>query len=108
MSWEEREARTVRTSNGEPTISEELRRQLEGARGGLGPTDRKAQAKQKLAEGKEQAASKVAQVREKVMAAAPRQAEQALTLVQQQTSERPVPAAFLAGLLTGLFIARRK
>jgi hypothetical protein len=111
MKWEEREALTVTESSagqGEPPISDELRRQIEEARGPLGQTDLKGQAKQKLAERKEQATSKVAQVREKVSAAAPRQAQQALAQVQQRTRERPVPAAFLAGLLTGWFIGRKK
>ena len=97
-----REARAVGESHstqGDPSIAEKLRRQIE---------DGKGQAKQKLAEGKEKAASVVAEVGEKVSAAAPEPVQQALAQVQQQTSERPVPAAFLAGVLTGWLIGRKR
>jgi ElaB/YqjD/DUF883 family membrane-anchored ribosome-binding protein len=112
MTWEEREMRSLGNSSAaqeEPPISDELRQQIEAARAGLGQTDGKAgQAKQKLVERKEQTASKIAQVREKVTAAAPGQARNVLAQVQQKTSERPVPVAFLVGLITGLFIGRKK
>jgi hypothetical protein len=88
-----------RAVQGDPSMAEKLRRQIE---------DGKGQAKQKLAEGKEKAASAVAEVSEKVTAKAPEPVQKALEQVQQRTSERPVPAAFLAGVLTGWLIGRKR
>jgi hypothetical protein len=110
MTWEEREARSIGNSSAAeevPAISDELRRQIEAARGGRGQGDGMAQAKQKLTEGRVQAASKLAQVKERVTAAAPGQVQQALGQIQQQASKRPVPVAFVAGLVLGLIIGNR-
>jgi ElaB/YqjD/DUF883 family membrane-anchored ribosome-binding protein len=111
MTWEEREARSLGNSSAaqdDPPLSDELRRQIEKARAGRELSDGKAPAKEKLGQRKEQVASKVAQIRDRMSASAPQQARNALTQVQQRAAERPVPAAFLVGLLTGWFIGRRK
>jgi hypothetical protein len=102
MSWQEGKARTVgggSSAQGQASITGKLRGQIE---------EGKAQARQKLAEGREKAASMVAQVNEKVNERAPEPVQQALAQVQRRASERPLITAFLAGLLTGWLIEKKR
>jgi hypothetical protein len=102
MSRQEGKTGTVGGSSsaqGGPSITDKVRGQIE---------DGKAQARQKIAEGREKAASMVAQVGDKVNEKAPEPVQHALAQVQQRASERPVPVAFVAGLLTGWLIGKKR
>jgi hypothetical protein len=102
MSRHEGNTRTVGGSaspQGGPSITDKLRGQIE---------DGKAQARQKIAEGRDKATSMVAQVSDKVNEKAPEPVQKALAQVQQRAGERPVPVAFVAGLLTGWLIGKKR
>ena len=102
MSRQQGTTRTVGGSSstqGGPSITDKLRGQIE---------DGKAQARQKIAEGRDKASSMVAPVRAKVDEKAPEPVQKALAQVEQRVSERPVPAAFVAGLLTGWLIGKKR
>jgi hypothetical protein len=70
--------------------------------------DGKAQARQKFAEGRDKASSMVAQVSDRVNEKAPEPVQKVLAQVQQRAGEQPVPVAFVAGLLTGWFIGKKR
>lgn len=106
-----------------PSDPEEIREQIEVTRAELGETvealaakaDVKAQVKDKvegykgeLKQQQEQLTAKVAEVREKVSEATPEQARDVAASLQQRIKEQPMPAVFLAGLLVGWLIGKRR
>jgi|GEM_PF-3075977 len=101
---------------GKPDGADQLRRQIEETRAELGETveaisaktDVREQARQKVTEVKQGATATVAELQERVRGATPEQARQALAEVQQRATERPEAVAFLAGLVVGWLLGRRK
>ena len=106
-----------------PSDPEEIREQIEVTRAELGETvealaakaDVKAQVKDKvegykgeLKQQQEQLTAKVAEVRGKVSEATPEQARDVAASLQQRIKEQPMPAVFLAGLLVGWLIGKRR
>jgi ElaB/YqjD/DUF883 family membrane-anchored ribosome-binding protein len=99
---------------------EEIRSEIEQTREQLGETvealaekaDVKGQAKAKVEETRQRFTRKAGDAREKIAGASPDQARDAASSAATTAQERPLPfavaGAFVAGVVLGLVVARRR
>jgi len=92
--------------------TEEIRRKIEETRAELGETVEalaaKADVKARVKEKQHELAEKIGEVRENFTSVAPEKGRDTFRSAAEGVRNRPLPAVFLAGLLVGWMVGRRK